>query len=167
MFFISLQLFSFTFYGFVVYKNKLRQAGNVMCNFKRTQLFIPFLLLFLSFKTISYAQKTNSSWYSDSTGTCIEFDSINNKMKIGDWYNLKYKVKDDLIKVELFTKPILFYMRREIYYLNINNLTNDNLVLTFIRSKNQNPLIESFGGESVSFKKCATSCESYFKSRKK
>jgi hypothetical protein len=32
MFFISLQLFSFTFRGFVVCKNKLRQAENVSRN---------------------------------------------------------------------------------------------------------------------------------------
>ena len=117
-------------------------------------------------------------WTSDTTKSCIEFDSLTGRMNIGDFYDdynkvepsLQYKqkfvfkIKNDKLKIVWTHGQNSFgTWIPKTYWLWIEKFTQDELWLSFL-PKNDGSLYELFGGARVLLRRneSCKNCREYY-----
>jgi hypothetical protein len=139
-----------------------------MNKIKSTFILYSFCLICLQSYTLM-GQSIFHSWLSEVTNSysCIEFDSVSHTMYIsglyGEWKKKGYgrctfKAKKNNLKIKWYNNQTIFGNQHSTYLVEISQLTSDQLILTFLKCKDEG-LIEVFGGNRVVFKKSEISCE--------
>ena len=138
------------------------------------RLFI--LLIGIAFAGNLKSQSIAKSWYSEKDNICLVMDSTNHRVNIDEFYDrdekitmIKYKVVGDRLKITWKARQLMFPLgwTKDISWLDIVKLTNDQLVLKFYPSEDGS-LGELFGTyDEVTFDAKPTDCEGLVKTIKK
>ena len=106
-------------------------------NMKRILFFI---LLIPSF--LMQAQSLDKIWYSDSLGTCLEFDTTRNLMNITCFYSdfdsnwkkrFEYRIKENILIINWYNNQTIFGWTAEKTIWNIEEFSDSTLALRFIK----------------------------------
>jgi len=131
------------------------------------------LLTVFTFLIISYKMKAQSlykPWFSYENNICFTIDSSSNSIKINDFYDekiykkkrIKYKYQNEKLKIIWYSSQNLFGWKKDRYFLNVDKLTNDSLILTLLPNK-YNSLDEIFQERTVKFIAIPNGCDSKWK----
>ncbi len=146
-------------------------AYNKRKKMKNISILIPFVLLFfLCISLNSIAQSNNQSWLSNQN-VCLEFDSLTNRLNIGDFYDnyrvgkqrFDYDIENQKLIILWYHNQTMFGYETEKAILNILKFNDEQLNLSFRKDKSRGALIELFGDSIVEFRKINQSCSEYYK----
>jgi hypothetical protein len=118
--------------------------------------------------TCMEAQSIYKTWYSEESNVCLNIDSSLNCVRINAFYQadckrITFRIKDDKLKLVWRASQRIFGLgwRKDVYWLTIDKLTEEDLILTLLPNKNY-ILDDFFKTRTVKFIS-KTNCEFKFK----
>lgn len=119
-------------------------------------------ILFLNLTLYVNGQSISKPWYSEKKVICLTLDSNSNSCTINDFDRMKFKKKENKLKITWSVKQTIFGWQKERYWFEINKLSDDSLKLTLLNNFDK-ALTEILGGDTVySFIAMPLGCDSLF-----